>query len=73
MSRKPDGVSEQTVRIQVTVEDGRLMYLYGGQLPTLEEGAIGDLIVPHFARRADDVRQALLAQQEMKLLPGAAN
>jgi hypothetical protein len=39
----------RSVQSPFKVVKGRLMYFYGGDLPKLAEGTIGDLLVPEFA------------------------
>src|SRR4051794_38109554 len=46
MARQHD---ERTVQIPFKVVKGKLMYFYGGQLPSLADGRIGDILVPESA------------------------
>ncbi|QTA88378.1 hypothetical protein [Desulfonema magnum] len=39
---------KKTVKIPVKVVNGELKFFYGGDLPKLEDGTVGDLIVPFF-------------------------
>jgi len=57
VSLVPDKL-EKTVKIPVRIVDGQVRYFYGGELPKLREGAIGDLIVPAYAiQEADDLKR----------------
>lgn len=62
MSREP---IERTVLIPIRVRDGSVELLYGGPLPVLEDGTVGDLVVPAFA-----FRDAELLQQYIRELAG---
>ena len=53
---------EKSVRIPVKVVNGEMKFFYGGDLPKLKEGTIGDLIVPSYA--ISDKRQLELLQME---------
>lgn len=61
----------KTIRVPVKVVGGRLTYLYGGDLPALKEGIVGDLVLPAFGVVADDVRQRLLSVRAVPLLQEA--
>ena len=58
---------EHTVRIPFKIVDGTLKYFYGGELPELKEGSIGDLVVPPWAF-ADDADRARLEQESVEPL-----
>lgn len=45
----PHGYLENNVTIPVKVVNGKLEYFYGGDLPKLEDGIIGELVLPIFA------------------------
>ncbi len=36
---------ERQIKIPVRITDGKVMFYYGGDLPPLEDGALGDLVV----------------------------
>ena len=46
---------EKTVKIPIQVRGGRIQFYFDGPLPLLEEGVIGDLVVPYYALRRKDV------------------
>ncbi|GEM_PF-681588 len=53
---------EKTIRIPVIVMNGIIRYFYGGNLPTIEDGAIGDLIIPEY--KVKDKRFVEISQWE---------
>ena len=55
------------------VVNGQLTYFYGGSLPTIRDGAIGDLVLPAFNIAVDEVRKRLLAEQTVLLLNTATS
>ena len=64
---------EKTVRIPVRIRaDGRVEYFYGGDLPRILDGTIGDLVVPEFS--ITDRREVNRLQQEhvVELLPSGS-
>jgi hypothetical protein len=58
----------RTARVPFRVVDGQLMYFYGGPLPSLRDGAMGDLVLPASAIVLDDVRKKLLREAVVPLL-----
>src|SRR5262249_30302998 len=48
MSFNPDD-QEKTVKIPIQVRAGQIQFYFDGPLPDLEEGVIGDLVVPYDA------------------------
>lgn len=40
---------EKTVKIPIQIRKGRIQFYFDGPLPLLEEGLIGDLVVPALA------------------------
>ena len=63
---------EKTLTIPVKVVKGEFHYFYGGQLPSLAEGTICDLIVPVWAFDDKDFLAKLEALQVEELLPKGA-
>lgn len=64
---------EKTVRIPVRIgADDRIEYFYGGDLPSIRDGTIGDLVVPEFS--IADRREVDRLQQEhvVELLPSGS-
>ena len=56
-----------TVRIPIQVRKGAVTYFYGGSLPKLKDGCVGDLIVPRYAVEDEDaVRE--LTREETKIV-----
>ena len=53
---------EKTVRIPVIVMNGNIRYFYGGNLPAINNGAIGDLIIPEYTVK--DKRFVKISQWE---------
>lgn len=53
---------EKTIRIPVVVMNGNIRYFYGGNLPTIEDGAIGDLIISEY--KVKDKRFVKISQWE---------
>lgn len=60
---------EKTVKIPVKIVDGKPVFFYGGDLPKLREGAIGDLILPAYAVIDKDNLEKLEQEQTRDLLP----
>lgn len=58
---------ERSVRIPFKVVDGALKYFYGGKLPQLRDGTIGDLVVPH-SSLLDSKERDRLEQERIELL-----
>jgi len=58
---------KKTVLIPVRVVDGELKFFYGGPLPSLKEGAIGDLTVPEYTVE-NDFKLDLIRKQSRKPL-----
>lgn len=44
---------KKTVRFPVKVVEGELKFFYGGDLPTMKDGAVGELIIPEFCITSD--------------------
>jgi len=63
---------EKTLTIPVKVVKGEFHYFYGGQLPSLAEGTICDLIVPVWAFEDKNFLAKLEARQVEELLPKGA-
>ena len=64
---------EKTVRIPVRIRThGRIDYFYGGSLPKMREGTIGDLLVPE--RSITEKREVCRLQQEkvVQFLPSGS-
>ena len=64
---------EKTLTIPVKVVEGGFHYFYGGELPSLTEGTICDLIVPVWAFEDKDFLAKLEARQVEELLPKGAS
>lgn len=66
MGLQPD--HSKTVRIPVRIHsDGRIEYFYGGSLPSIRDGTIGDLVVPEYSlTEKDEVR--LIQKEDVVLL-----
>ena len=63
---------EKTVKIPVKIVNGKPVFFYGGELPKLREGAIGDLILPAYAVLDKDNLEKLEQEQSCDLLPEGA-
>jgi hypothetical protein len=53
---------KKTVSLPVKVVDGKLKFFYGGDLPVMEDGAIGELIIPEFYI-TNDYRLSLICRE----------
>ena len=40
---------KKTVQIPVRLVEGKLRFFYGGPIPSISDGAIGELVVPEYA------------------------
>jgi hypothetical protein len=69
VSGQRSSTGDRSVRVPFKVVDGTLTYFYGGELPALAEGCIGELVVP--ARDITDLteRTRLERRQTAPLLP----
>lgn len=59
----------RTIKIPVKVVNGQLRYFYGGDLPEIEEGAIGELILLEGSIRNKNFLEILQAQERVEILP----
>jgi hypothetical protein len=64
---------EKTVSIPIRIVDGQVAYLYGGKLPKLHEGSIGDLRVPASAVLEANVLERLQKESTVEVLHANAN
>lgn len=60
--------SAKTVRIPVRFRNGRPELLYGGPLPSIEENAVGELVLYAFSIRSAFVRDHLATEDRKTLL-----
>jgi len=60
---------EKKVLIPVKIVDGKVEYFYGGPLPELKEGTIGDLLIPRYAVLNNNVLELLEKEEAVELLP----
>lgn len=56
---------KKTVRFPVRVVKGELNFFYGGDLPSINDGAIGELIIPEFCIKKD-YRLGLIRRESKK-------
>lgn len=56
---------DKTVRIPIRVINGEIKYFYGGELPLIENGVIGELILPEYSIK--DERFIQVSQMEEKV------
>jgi hypothetical protein len=64
MSFIPDE-QQKTVKIPIQVRNGRIQFYFDGPLPLLEEGVIGDIVVPAYA--VLDPKSRKLFSEERKI------
>ena len=57
---------KKTVRFPVKVMDGELKFFYGGDLPVINNGTIGELIIPEFCI-PKDYRLSLIRKEAKKV------
>lgn len=70
MSFIPDEL-EKTIKIPIQVRHGKVEFYFGGPLPTLEEGVIGDLVVPAFAVLDSKARKLFSEERKIPLFKKA--
>lgn len=63
------GYLDTKVTIPVKVVNGKLEYFYGGTLPELEDGVIGELVLPIFAVKDKKFIQTISREEIVDLLP----
>jgi len=59
----------RTIKLPIRVRSGVIEFFYGGPLPTLEEGAIGDLVVPALALKDQRLLGPLSNHLDVPVLP----
>jgi len=60
---------KKTVRIPVKVIDGKVQYVLGGNLPSLREGTVGDLIVPAHCVLDQTAIKVMNQKRKVEFLP----
>lgn len=60
---------ERTVRIPVKVVNKQLKYFYGGDLPELKEGVIGELILPEYSVKDKRFLEVSQKEEKIEVLP----
>jgi hypothetical protein len=58
---------EKTVKIPIQVRGGRIQFYFDGPLPLLEEGVIGDLVLPAFAVLDPKARKLFSEERKIPL------
>src|SRR5215813_4803635 len=66
MSFNPDD-QEKTVKIPIQVRAGQIQFYFDGPLPDLEEGVIGDLVVPYDAVLDQKARKLFSEERKIPL------
>jgi hypothetical protein len=60
---------EKTVLIPVKIVEGKVEFFYGGPLPVLKEGVVGDLRVPRYAVLDEAVLEKLEMGETVEIIP----
>ena len=60
---------EKTVCIPIKFHNGKIEFLYGGPIPELDEGTIGDLVVPEYCLSDKEKLKILSKENVIELLP----
>lgn len=60
---------EKKVKIPIRIVDGKVKYFYGGNLPKIRNGAIGELILPEYSIDDEPFIEVSQQQQAVQLLP----
>jgi hypothetical protein len=60
---------QKTVKIPIRIVGGKPVFFYGGELPRLKEGIIGDLVLPSYAVLDEDKLLHLEEELECAFLP----
>jgi len=60
---------KKSVQIPITVRNGEIELFYGGVIPKLQDGTIGDLIVPRYSVEDTKKLEQLTQELEKELLP----
>lgn len=58
---------EKTIKIPVIFEDGQIKFYYGGAMPIIEEGTIGELILPEYSVGSKEIVNKLQTKYDVKL------
>src|SRR5215813_10547177 len=58
---------EKTVKIPIQIRAGQIQFYFDGPLPDLEEGVIGDLVVPYDAVLDPKARKLFSEQRKIPL------
>ena len=66
----PDPHKVKNVALPVRIVKGRVTFFYskGGKMPALQDGAIGELVLPEYAVLDGTVKQAIAEEREVRLL-----
>jgi hypothetical protein len=59
----------KTVKIPVRMVNGQVKYFYGGNLPKVEDGVIGELILPEYSILDDSFVSVSNCEQKIEVLP----
>lgn len=60
---------KKTIKIPVRVVNGSIGFFYDGKMPDLTEGVIGELILPDYAVKDEDLRARLQAEFVAEVIP----
>ena len=58
---------EKNIRIPVIFEDGQIKFYYGGAMPIIEEGTIGELVLPEYSVENKEIVKKLQDKYEVRL------
>lgn len=59
----------ETVKIPIRIVDGKMECFYGGELPKIEEGTIGELVIPEYGVKDKIFIEKSQRESEQELLP----
>jgi len=59
----------KTVKIPIRIINGQIKYFYGGNLPSIKDGTIGELILPEYSITDYRILNALQSEDKVKILP----
>jgi hypothetical protein len=64
---------EKKVVIPVHIKNGKIEFFYGGKLPEFNNDVIGDLVVPAYCVKDQEILKILTLEKDIEILPKDSN
>lgn len=62
----------KTIKIPIIINKGEVKFLYGGEMPEIDEGTVGDLILPEYSIKNKDMVKKLQENYIVELMGASA-